>query len=77
MDINYGTVFGKFMDGIASAFDGENKGKTIEESIKMYKTKIAMINTFGNGNKGKFDKYAYNMFITGTMRKNWDLALLN
>jgi hypothetical protein len=36
-----------------------------------------MIGTFGNGNKGKFDQYAQNMFIMGTMKKNWEQALLN
>lgn len=77
ININYGAVFGKFMDGIAKAFDGQEQGADIEENLRIYKRKITMISLFGNGNKSKFNVYAQNMFVFGTMRKNFEQALIN
>lgn len=77
ININYGAKFGKFMDGIAKAFDGQEQGADIEENMRIYKRKITMMSLFGNGNKAKFNVYAQNLFLIGTMRKNYEQALIN
>jgi uncharacterized protein HemX len=56
--INYGDIFGKFLDQLGKSFDGESKGATVKESLKLYRRKQNLIQHFGNGSKGKFDTYA-------------------
>jgi hypothetical protein len=39
VDLNFGEIFGKFLDSMGKAFDGESSGKSDEENLKLYKTK--------------------------------------
>lgn len=76
VNINYGELFGTFLDQLGKSFDGEKQGSTVEENLILYKRRQKLIKTFRNGDKGKFDTYVQSMFLFGTMRENWDLQLL-
>jgi uncharacterized protein HemX len=57
IDINYGKIFGSFLDQLGKSFDGENTGDNEEENLKNYLKRRELISLIGNGRKGKFDIY--------------------
>ena len=76
LDINYGSVFGSFLDTLGKAFDGENQGDSEEERRAAYMKRRELISLIGNGRKGKFDVYGQKMFLFGTIRSNWESELI-
>jgi hypothetical protein len=82
VNVNYGSIFGSFLNGLGKAFDGKTstnldndlKGANKEEISKLindFKMKRALIALYGNGNKGKFDTYNVDMFVLGKVQKDW------
>jgi histone deacetylase complex regulatory component SIN3 len=85
--VNYGDIFGTFLDGLGKAFDAktstdikgevrtakseEDNDEELKNVVKQYKKKRAFINMSGNGNKGKFDTYVVDTFLVGKSKKNW------
>jgi hypothetical protein len=57
IDVNFGDMFGKFLDGLGQAFDGESKGESEEETLRKYKLRKKTIQLISTGKKGKFDLY--------------------
>jgi len=87
VDINYGKIFGTFLNGLANAFDKKisfdaatefsgKKGAELEEAINTAKKRIKFQNKFSNGRKGKFNTYLVDFFLIGKSDKGWMDKLL-
>ena len=76
LDVNFGEVFGTFLDSMGEAFDGEDTSHSLEEKIKTYKTKQKLLYLYQKNFEAKFNKYAVKPFLFGTARKNWDKRLI-
>ena len=76
LDINFGKIFGAFLDNLGKSFDGENSGGDDAENLKNYQKRRELISLIGNGRKGKFDLYGQKLFLFGTMRENWESELI-
>jgi hypothetical protein len=76
VDLNFGEIFGKFLDSMGKAFDGESSGKSDEENVEIYKTKQQLFNLLGKDQLRKFNLYAIKPYMFGTMRNNWEKRLI-
>ena len=74
LDINFGKELGGFLDGMGKVFD-KDYSLDIDTQLKLYMDKIQVANTYGKGRQRKFDRYAVEMFLFGTMRNNWEKKL--
>jgi hypothetical protein len=93
ININYGKVFGGFLDDLSKAFDSKsssdieqevrNSYKSKEEqkeiliAIQHYKNNLAFNEIFGNGDKAKFNHYAVDLPFLGKVFKDWKSSALN
>lgn len=80
--MNYGQLFGGFLNGLGNAFDRKTSfdassafiDKTEEEKkeIAQYALrKIAIQNKYSQGRKGKFNTYLVDFFLIGKSKKDW------
>lgn len=71
IDINFGKELGTFLDGMGKIFD---KSYTVdmETQLKIFLRKLKVTRVYGRGRQRKFDRYAVDMFLFGTMRNNWE-----
>lgn len=76
LDLNFGKVFGKFLDQLGKAFDGESSSKSDEENLKFYRNRLKMLELYGKGQKGKFKRYGVNLFLLGTMQSDWESSMV-
>lgn len=82
VDINFGQLFGGFLNGLGNAFDkntsfdattafNAKQGEELEELIELAKTRIKLQNRLQNGRKGKFNVYLVDFFLIGKTDKGW------
>lgn len=55
---------------------GNTDTTELQKIIRKYKNKREFINLFGNGEKGKFDKFVVNTFLMGKVNKEWMVKLM-
>jgi hypothetical protein len=88
INVNYGSIFGTFLNGLGKAFDAktslsldnelrEISKEEMEKIVKNYKMKQTLIELYGNGNKGKYDKYKVDLYVLGKVQKDWKETLIN
>lgn len=83
LNINYGSVFGNFLDGLGNSFDKDTSSTLSQEigedtssskklaTIEKYKLKRAFLEKFSAGDKGKFNVYTVDMFLLGKSNTKW------
>lgn len=71
IDINFGKELGTFLDGMGKIFD-KSYTVDIETQLKIFLRKLKVTRVYGRGRQRKFDRYAVDMFLFGTMRNNWE-----
>lgn len=71
IDINFGKELGTFLDGMGKLFD-KSYTVDIDTQIKLFMRKLKITRMYGKGRQRKFDRYAVDMFLFGTMRNNWE-----
>ena len=87
LDINFGQVFGGFLNGLGNAFDkktsfdastafNDKEGEELEELIEQATKRIKLQNKLSNGRKGKFNTYLVDFFLIGKTDKGWMDKLL-
>lgn len=87
VDINYGKVFGTFLNGLGNAFDKKTsfdaasefqgkEGKDLEDAINTAIKKIKFQQKFSTGRKGKFNTFLVDFFLIGKSDKGWMDKLL-
>ena len=87
VDINYGKIFGTFLNGLGNAFDKKTsfdaatefqgkKGEELEDAINTAVKRMKFQDKFSTGNKGKFNTYLVDFFLIGKSNKGWMDELL-
>ena len=87
VDINYGKIFGTFLNGLGNAFDKKTSfdastefngkdGEELEKAINTAIKKMKFQDKYSNGRKGKFNTYLVDFFLIGKSNKGWMDELL-
>jgi hypothetical protein len=76
LDVNFGKVFGRFLNGLGNSFDSD-LSVTREESESEYIRRIDFIENMGTGNKGRFDDFGVDLFLVGKLWGGWENKLVD
>lgn len=92
VNINYGSLFGTFLDGLGESFDSQNTSnkakndnseeltpeeqEALEKKQKAYAARREYVDLLKNGSKSKMDKYTVDYFLIGKLIKNWRSKLV-
>ena len=85
VNINYGKIFGKFLDGISETYDKdvsitltnqEGESEEAKENIAMHAELKTFLEEFTNGNKAKLSENVVSPFLVGKFTKHWARELV-